>query len=126
MNTTDTPTAPPAHPVIPLGITSQVLLGTMSLSTAVGVVYGFLNGDHSMETIGAFIVGITTLVTWAAGRFAQATALYRDAPSPLQGATAVLEYATSTVGEWTPTGKSEGAPASDDPSAPVGLGGGQQ
>lgn len=138
---TDTPTtdplattAPPKEP-IPLGITSFVMLGTSGLATAIGAIMAVVNGDYSTESIIAFAYGLVTVVTWAWGRFKQAEARYRAAPSPLLGATSVLNYAQDELEQFnrelTFTGADDGVddgpvdePPGDEPNTPVGLGGG--
>jgi hypothetical protein len=78
---TDTPTSPPAPPVIPIGLGTSTGLGTAAALFVGGVVSLFIDGDHTPETIMSFAAATVTLVTVLAGRFAQAYALYRDAPS---------------------------------------------
>lgn len=73
---TDTPTAPPKPPVIPVGLGTQVGLAATAVQWLVALVTALLAGDHSEETITALITGGVTLATVIAGRMIQAAAAY--------------------------------------------------
>lgn len=76
---TDTPTSPPAQPVVPVGLGTQVGLAAAAAQFAACVLTVFLDGDHSQETILTLVTATVTLVTVLVGRFAQAYAMLRDA-----------------------------------------------
>lgn len=77
---TATPEAPPATPVIPVGLGTKLgALGTSVLGLA-ALVSAFLGGDHSAETVGALVSASIVLIATIAGRFAQAYAIYRNKP----------------------------------------------
>lgn len=116
---TDTPTSPPAPPVIPIGLGTATGLGVAAAAFVGGIVSVFVNGDHTPETIMAFATATVTLVTVLAGRFAQAYALYRDAPSSVRGVTNIL----GSVGSLLPTDEEiaefEAASADETPEGPA-------
>jgi hypothetical protein len=70
--------------VIPEGLATKVgkygavLLGIVALVAAV------LDGDHTEETIASLVGAVLLAVRMMDGRYKQAAAIYRDAPSPRQ------------------------------------------
>ena len=91
---------PPANlpnVTIPVGLsTSLGVLGTMVLGV-VGLVTAVLNGDHTSETITALVTATLVLATTIYGRMHQAAAVYRDAPSPMQGIQSALEVVAAPI-----------------------------
>lgn len=75
------PVSPPASPTIPVGIGTGVGLTTSAAAFIGGFVSIFIDGDLTTATITAFAIATVTLVTTLIGRFAQAYAAYRDAPT---------------------------------------------
>lgn len=77
---TDTPSAPPAQPVIPLGFASKLGVYSTAALSIVALVTAVLDGDHTPETLVALAAAVITLATTLWGRFMQAYAIYRDKP----------------------------------------------
>lgn len=75
---TDTPTAPPAAPVIPVGLGTLVGLGAGTSQWVAAIVAAIANGDHSITTITLIVTGAATVITTLAGRFAQAHAAIKS------------------------------------------------
>lgn len=78
---------------IPVGLATQ--LGKLGVAAfgVVALVAAVLHGDHSEETITALIGAIATLLTLMGGRYAQAAAALRDAPSLRQsGSNGSLDF----------------------------------
>lgn len=75
---TDTPTAPPAAPVIPVGLGTFVGLGAGTGQWVAAILAAVLNGDHSITTITLILTGAATVITTLAGRFAQAHAAIKS------------------------------------------------
>jgi hypothetical protein len=75
---TDTPTAPPAAPVIPVGLGTFVGLGAGTGQWVAAILAAVLNGDHSITTITLIVTGAATVITTLAGRFAQAHAAIKS------------------------------------------------
>lgn len=78
---TDTPTSPPAAPVIPAGLGTFVGLGT-GAGQWVAAIIAAVNGDHNATTIALIITGALTVMTTLAGRFAQAHAAIKTQGLP--------------------------------------------
>lgn len=69
---------------IPTGLATRLgVIGTAGLAVA-ALIAAILTGNHSADTQTALIGAVATLVTTMIGRYAQATALARDIPSPKQ------------------------------------------
>lgn len=75
---TDTPTAPPAAPVIPVGLGTLVGLGAGTGQWVAAILAAVLDGDHSITTITLIVTGAATVITTLAGRFAQAHAAIKS------------------------------------------------
>ncbi len=65
-------------PAIPDGHSSKLLKLGVALSVLIGAVTAIIEGDHSSETITAAAVAASLLITYAAGKFAQANAWIRS------------------------------------------------
>lgn len=63
----------------PASKAAKAVAALLALVTAVTAV---LHGDHTPETLAAGAGAVLVLVTYLAGRYAQATAVLRDSPSP--------------------------------------------
>lgn len=120
-----------ADVVIPEGPASKAAKAVAALLAIVTAVTAVLHGDHTPETLFAGAGAVVVLVTYLAGRYAQAVAVFRDSPSP---AAAIRELAAlpdveelaravaaelkhedvgeSTTGTWTPFD-----PKAEDPGA---------
>jgi hypothetical protein len=86
----------PAHPTTTEFVVGQAAVSTpiaegpaskygkagAALLALVAAVTAVLHGDHSIETVMSGGGAVVILVTYMAGRYAQATALLRDARSP--------------------------------------------
>lgn len=70
---------------IPVGFASKLGVYGTSILAIVALVTAVLDGDHTPETITALVTATIVLATTVYGRMKQAAAVYRDAPSPLQG-----------------------------------------
>lgn len=90
----NTPEAPPAPPVIPVGLGTK--LGTLGTALLAVVAAGtaVLNGDHTIETITALAGAVAVLVTTIEGRYRQAAAIYRSG-----GPVAVLDVVDRALGD---------------------------
>jgi len=71
---------------IPIGFATKLGVYGTSVLAIVALVTAVLNGDHTPETLTALGTATVVLATTIYGRMKQAAAVYRDAPSPLQGA----------------------------------------
>lgn len=71
--------------VIPIGLASKLGVYGTSVLAIVALVTAVLDGDHTPETLTALATATIVLATTIYGRMKQAAAMYRDAPSPLQG-----------------------------------------
>lgn len=71
----------------PASKAAKAVAALLALVTAVTAV---LHGDHTPETLAAGAGAVLVLVTYLAGRYAQAVAIVRDSPSP---AAAIRELA---------------------------------
>jgi hypothetical protein len=83
-----------------VGLGTSVGLTTAAAAFVGGLVAIFSGGAHDTETIVAFGTAVITLVTVLAGRFAQAAAAYRDAPSPKQKAQVTVDELAELLGEF--------------------------
>lgn len=72
--------------VIPIGFATKLGVYGTSVLAIVALVTAVLNGDHTPETLTALATATIVLATTIYGRMKQAAAVFRDAPSPLQGA----------------------------------------
>jgi hypothetical protein len=93
-------------PRIPVGLATKLGVYSASVLGIVALITAVLNGDYTEETLMALAGAVITLVTTLIGRFAQAYAILRDSPSPLQGAADALDAINAPV---------------DNPSTPAGL-----
>jgi hypothetical protein len=83
---------------IPKGLATQLgVYGTAVLAIA-ALVSAVLNGDHTPETLTALATATIVLATTIYGRMKQAAAVYRDAPSPLQGIQQAAEVINAPLG----------------------------
>lgn len=137
MSAVNPPDSPPTAPVIPEGLATKLgkygALGLVLLGAFLEISHVSLDKDATLAGGAALL----TLVTTIAGRMYQAAAIYRDAPSPTQGVTAVLNQANDWLdGEEGMTDLGDG-PADEPlafegdevepvPTVPPGLGGGRQ
>lgn len=96
MSAMNPPDSPPKAPVIPEGLATKLGKYGAPLILVLGLLADFADVDLDTETLAAFIGSVVVLVTTIAGRMAQAAAIYRDAPSPLQGVTNVANQ----VNDW--------------------------
>lgn len=74
------PDSPPASPVIPEGLATKLGKYGALLAIVIGVLAEVFDVEVNAETFAAFGGSVLLLATTMAGRFAQAYALYRDAP----------------------------------------------
>lgn len=126
------PDSPPSDPVIPEGLATKLgKYGTLVMllfGTFLEVSHVSLDKDATLALAGALL----TLLTTIAGRMHQAAKIYEAAPSPLQGATGVVNFANNLLGDEGATyvpGEDEveadfpdGMPPADEPTVPPGLG----
>lgn len=89
----------PTPPEIPQGLGSQIGKAVGAAFALIALVTAVLQGDHSQETITAMILSAVTFATLMAGRFAQAYALLRDAPSPQQVISTPLVAELGTIAD---------------------------
>lgn len=75
---------------IPIGFASKLGVYGTSVLAIVALVTAVLDGDHTPETLTALATATIVLATTIYGRMKQAAAMFRDAPSPLQGAVEAL------------------------------------
>lgn len=74
--------APATDTVIAEGPASKAAKAVAALLAVVAAVTAVLHGDHTPETLAAGAGAVVVLVTYLAGRYAQAVAIFRDSPSP--------------------------------------------
>jgi hypothetical protein len=85
------PDSPPKAPVIPEGLATKLGKYGALVAAILAALAGIFDVELNAETLAAFAGSILLLVTTMAGRFAQAYAQYRDAPSPFQIVTDLIE-----------------------------------
>ena len=84
-----TPITPPEKPVtpvtpsIPEGLATKLGKYGALASAVLAALAAIFDVELNAETLAAFVGSIVLLVTTMAGRFAQATALYRDSPKDI-------------------------------------------
>lgn len=109
----DTGAVIPEGPASKLGKLAAAALAIAALVAAV------LNGDHTPETLVALGGAVATLVTYMGGRYAQAAALLRDAPSPARPvAVGGVALSGELVEPPAPVVVNVGPPASSSSDAP--------
>jgi hypothetical protein len=92
MTPVDPPDSPPQAPVIPEGLATKLGKYGALVAAVLAALAGVFDVELNTETLAAFVGSIVLLVTTMWGRFKQAEAIYRDAPSPFQ---VVTDYAAS-------------------------------
>lgn len=68
----DTPTSPPASPVIPVGLATRIQAVVGSLFFLIALISAVAKGDHSEQTITALVLAALSFFVLAGGRYAQA------------------------------------------------------
>lgn len=70
---------------VPVGLSTMLGVFGTSVLSIIALITAVLDGDHTPETLTALATAVIVLATTIYGRMQQAAAIYRDAPSPLQG-----------------------------------------
>lgn len=113
---------------IPKGFATKLGVGGAGLAAVVGLLLEVTHVSLDKDATIALITAAVTLISTVVGRMHQAAALYRDAPSPMQGITNVLTEANDWLdGEdgmtYTPDeeGEPDLPPGAGDPTVPPGI-----
>lgn len=125
MGTPITPPDKPSTPGIPEGLATKLGKYGALVAAVLAALAGIFDVELNTETLAAFAGSIVLLVTTMAGRFAQATALYRDSPKDILET--LVDYADEfedDVEETAPTDEElntvyEGDPPEDPAEVPT-------
>lgn len=79
----DTPTSPPAGPVIPVGLATKLGVVFSVLAAVAAAVLGVLEGDQTPETITLLVAALGAAYKVMDGRYNQATAAVGTDPEVL-------------------------------------------